>query len=160
MSDTYTAQTAELDEAQALDKIVLFALDEAREKLEQSGELEPFTIVLHGENLHIESHPGEDVEECFSQASQAVLNLAHVLKAYVFAYDGYINTDSGRRDAIIVERGMPKQETAQAFALLYTIDERGGGSLSFEEGVYDLGQAPSLLRGEEITGTEIDECEA
>ena len=157
MSDSTTATAAELDEAQPLDKIVLFALDEAMEKLGQSGELEPFTVILHGENLHIETHPGEDVLECFNAASAAVQQLAHVLKGYAFAYDGYLNTDEGSRDAIIAERGIPGEETAQAFAILYTLDESGDGTLSFEEGIYSLGEAPSLLVRPEASSDDIDE---
>lgn len=157
MTDTHTADAATLDEANALDKIVLYALDEAMEKLEQAGEFEPFTVILHGENLHVESHPGEDAVDCFNAATTAVNLLAHVMQAYVFAYDGYVNTDSGTRDALIAERGIPGEESAQAFAILYTIDEEGDGSLSFEEGIYDLGSASSLLDGEEASEEDLDE---
>ncbi len=157
MSDSYTASAAELDESNALDKIVLYALDEAMEKLEQSGELEPFTVILHNENLHVESHPGEDAVECFNAAATAVQTLAHVMDAYVFAYDGYLTTDSGTQDAIIVERGKPENETAEAFAILYTLDESDDGSLTFEEGIYDLGPASSLLEGTPATDDDLDE---
>ncbi len=106
-TETYTANTTALNEDEPLDRIVLFALDEATEKLEQGGELEPFTVILHGENLHIESHPGEDAVECFNSAMASVQQLAHILDAYVFVYDGYVNTDEGECDAIIVERAKP-----------------------------------------------------
>ena len=157
MDDNNTASTTELDETKALDKIVLYALEEAREKLEQSGELEPFTIILHGENLHIENHPGEDVEECFNAASEAVERLAHVADAYVIAYDGYINIDDETRDAIIAERGKPGEETAEAFATLYTIDEEGEGSIVFEEELYSIGLAPSILQGDALTKEDLEE---
>ena len=156
-ADTYTADAVELDEANDLDRIILFAFNEAMEKLEQGGELEPFTIILHGENLHVETHPGEDVEECFESAALAVQQLAHVLDAYVFAYDGYVATDEGKRDAIIAERGMPGEELAEVFAVLYTLDEEGDGALDFEEGIYDLGLAASLLVEEEDAGDDLDE---
>lgn len=157
MTDSHTANAAELDDSNALDKIVLYALDEAMEKLEQNGELEPFTIILHNENLHIESHPGEDAVECFNAASQAVQNLGHVLDAYAFAYDGYVSTDTGTRDALVVERGRPGNETAEAFAVLYSFDESGEGSLTFEEGIYDLGPASSMLNGAMATEDDLDE---
>ncbi|MCL2529045.1 MAG: hypothetical protein FWE41_01740 [Coriobacteriia bacterium] len=157
MTEDHIAEGAELNEADALDKIVLFALDEAMEKFEQSGELEPFTVVLHGDNLHIESHPGEDAAECFNAASQAVQNLAHVMQAYVFAYDGYITTDEGTRDALIAERGTPESDRAEAFAILYTLDEEGDGSLTFEDGIYDLGSATTLLGGAVVTSDDLDE---
>lgn len=157
MANPHTANAATLDESNSLDKIVLYALDEAMEKLGQLGELEPFTVILHDENLHVESHPGDDVVECFNSAAEAVQRLAHVAQAYVFAYDGYINTDSGTKDAVIVERGEPGSETAQAFAVLYTLDEEGDGSLSFEEGIYDLGEAPSMLRSELASEDDLEE---
>jgi hypothetical protein len=83
--------------------------------------------------------------------------LEHVLDAYVFAYDGYVSTNEGIRDAIIVERGKPGEETAEAFATLYTLDEEGDGTLHFEEGVYDLGEAASLLQGVEATSEDLEE---
>lgn len=157
MTDNQTARAAELDESIALDKIVLYTLDEAVEKIEQTGELEPFTVILHGDNLHIESHPGEDVVECFNAASEAVQRLAHVAEAYVFAYDGYLTTDEGTKDAIIAERGKPGSDTAEAFAILYTINEEGDGSLTFEEGIFNLGEAPSMLKGQAATEDDLVE---
>ena len=157
MTEEYIAEGAELNESNALDKIVLLALDEAMEKFEQGGELEPFTVILHGDNLHIESHPGEDAAEYFNAAAKAVQNLAHVMQAYVFAYDGYIETDEGIRDALIAERGTPESETADAFAILYTLDEEGDGTITFEEGIYDLGLASSLLYSDEATADDLDE---
>lgn len=157
MTDSHTANAAALDESNAHDKIVLYALDEAMEKLEQNGEIEPFTVILHGDNLHVESHPGEDAVECFNAASEAVRLMEHVAEAYVFAYDGYITTDTGAQDAIIAERGTPGGSTAEAFAILYTIDEEGDGSLSFEEGVYDLGEAPTMLQDHLISEDDLEE---
>lgn len=157
MTESYSASAAELDEANAIDKIVFFALEEAMEKLEQVGEVEPFTVVLHGDNLHVESHPGEDVVECFNAATTAVRLLEHVMDAYVFVYDGYISTDDGTRDALIAERGTPGSDYADAFAILYTVDEDGEGELTFEEGMYDLGGASSLLVDEVVTEDDLDE---
>ncbi len=159
MTDSHTADAIELDETNDLDKIILYALDEATEKLEQSGELEPFTVILNGENLFIESHPGEDAVECFNSAAEAVKLLAHVMDAYVFAYDGYVTTSSGARDAIIAERARPGDETAEVFAILYTLDEEGDGTLSFEEGIYDLGSAASLLQDEAVTADDLEELQ-
>ncbi|MCL2808223.1 MAG: hypothetical protein FWD27_08770 [Coriobacteriia bacterium] len=157
MTSSHTADAREFDENNDYDKIILFALNDAVEKLEQGGELEPFTVVLHNENLHVETHPGEDVAECFNSAAAAVQLLAHVMDAYVFVYDGYITTDTGTRDAVIAERGKPGDEEAEAFAILYTLDEEGEGSLSFDEGVYDLGPAPLLLQDEEVSSNDLEE---
>jgi len=157
MTEGYTADAAELNESHALDKIVLFALDEAIEKLEQSGEMEPFTVILHGDNLQVESHPGEDAVECFNAAAATVQRLAHIMDAYVFVYDGYINTDSGTKDALIAERGTPDANRAEAFAILYTMGEAEEGSLTFEEGIYALGPVSSLLFDVEVSSDDLDE---
>ena len=146
MTETYIANAVELDESKDLDKLVFIALDDASEKLEQSGQIEPFSIVLHNENLHFESYLGEDEDEWRSAASTAISQLAHVMEAYVFAYDGYVDTDEGEEDAIIVERGIPGSPDAEVFALLYTLEEAGDGSLTFDEAIYELGTAPSLLQ--------------
>jgi len=148
---------SESDELDAMDKIVHFALEEAMKKLEQNGEVVPFTVVLHGDNLQIMNHPGEDAVECFNAATTAVRHMAHVMDAYVFAYEGYVNTDSGTRDALIAERGRPDSETAEAFAILYTLDEEGDGLLTFEEGLFDIGSASSLLHGARVTSDDLDE---
>ena len=42
-----------------LEKVLLFSLDEAKQKLSQSNEVVPFTALAVKENLFIENHPGE-----------------------------------------------------------------------------------------------------
>ena len=46
-----------------LENVLLFALDEAKEKMEEGAELVPFTTLVVKENLFIESHPGDSSEE-------------------------------------------------------------------------------------------------
>ena len=45
-----------------LENVLLFALDEAKEKMEEGAELVPFTTLVVKENLFIESHPGDSSE--------------------------------------------------------------------------------------------------
>ena len=40
-----------------LEKVLLFSLDEAKQKLSQSNEVVPFTALAVKENLFIENHP-------------------------------------------------------------------------------------------------------
>ena len=51
-----------------LEKVLLFSLDEAKEKMSQGAEVIPFTALVVKDNLFIESHPGETAEECFNFA--------------------------------------------------------------------------------------------
>jgi len=139
-----------LDEEKPLDKVVLYAFDEARQKLEQGSDVEPFTIIVSGENLYIESHPGEDIVECFNSARKTLFEMELLADAYVFCYDGYVQFDEGARDALIAERAEKTDEVGEAFALLYTIDEDGDGSIEFDELFYHLGEAPSLYGASEF----------
>ena len=143
--DNETQDTEDALDAQApLDRVVFYALDEARQKLEQGNEVEPFTVIVSGENLYIESHPGDDIVECFNSARKTLFDMELLADAYVFCYDGYVQLDGGARDALIAERATKTDEVGEAFALLYTIDEDGDGSIEFEDSLYHLGEAPSL----------------
>jgi hypothetical protein len=150
-------QATSLDESVSADKIVLFALDEARQKLEQNGEFEPFTVIMHGDDLFVETHPGADIIACFNSAQQTLLEMAVLADAYVFAYDGYVELDDEQKDALIAERGIKGESTAEAFALLYVIDESEDGSLTFDDGIYSLGPAPSLYTGEPLESSQLEE---
>jgi hypothetical protein len=145
-----------LDAEKALDKVVFFAFDEARQKLEQGAEFEPFTILVEGDQLHIESHPGDDAVECFNSARKAVLAMELLSDAYVFCYDGFVSLDDGTRDAIVVERAEKDADVGEAFALLYDFDEKTS-TLNLEETVYMLGEAPSLFFADEFDGDELEE---
>jgi hypothetical protein len=151
--------SAFLDDNDPKDKIVLYALDEARIKLEQNGEFEPFTVVLHDDDLFVESHPGEDVSECFNSAKQTLAEMETLADAYVLAYDGYVQSDDGDLDALIVERGLKEADAAEAFALIYELDEQGDGSLTFEESIFSLGEAPSLFSSGDFDSEQLEELE-
>jgi hypothetical protein len=141
-TDSNGASELRLDEDIPADKIVIYALDEACSRLEDSGDLVPFTVVLHGEELYVEDHPGNTVSQCFDSAHIAVHTMRNLADAYCFAYDGYVDMDEGRRDAVIVERGMRGGEPGTAFAVIYTEGDEG---FTFDEDVCVLGDTPSLL---------------
>ena len=48
-----------------LEKVLLFSLDEAKEKMTQGSDVVPFTALVVKENLFLENHPGESAGECF-----------------------------------------------------------------------------------------------
>ncbi|MDR2108849.1 MAG: hypothetical protein LBP28_05265 [Coriobacteriales bacterium] len=133
--------TALLEEENALDKIVFFAFDEAREKLEQSGSFEPFTVLLAGEELYVETHGGEQPAESLESARRTISEMFNLVSAYAFCYDGYLNSDEERRDAIIVERASKGDATAEVFALLYDATEAAGGDATEAEGVAGAAEA-------------------
>lgn len=140
-----------------LEKVMLFALDEAREKMTQGSEIVPFTTLVVKENLFIETHPGETSEECFS-AARHVVEGARGAQTYAFCYDGYIDTDAGVQDAIIAEGGIPGQDEGMAIGLLYRVAD---GGITFEKEPAYIGQAPNFMENlkesEEYSEDEVDE---
>ena len=145
-----------LDAGVSFDKMVFFAFDEARQKLEQGGEVEPFAVTLSGDDLYVESHPGESIIDCFNSARIAIDTMRSLISAYVFCYDGYVNLDEGTHDALIAERAQKDDEVGEAFALFYHVDEEGGGLIEFDEEVFSLGEAPSLFITDEFDETSLE----
>ena len=96
-----------------LERVLVFALDEAKEKIEGGEDVIPFTTLVVKENLFIESHPGDSSEECYNLAQHTVEG-ARGADAYAFCYDGYVETDDGTKDVIIAEGGVPGAEDGYA----------------------------------------------
>ena len=141
-----------------LEKVLLFSLDEAKEKMTQGSDVVPFTALVVKENLFIENHPADSAEECFNLARHTVEH-ARGAAAYALCYDGYIDTDAGRKDAIIAEGGTADGGKGVAVCLMY---EEGDDVLTFDEEVVYLAEAPNFLAGDEevpaiIEDEEVDE---
>ena len=125
-----------------LEKVLLFSLDEAKEKMSQGAEVVPFTALVVKENLFIENHPADTAEECFNLARHTVEH-ARGAAAYALCYDGYIETDDGVKDAIIAEGGVPGEDEGYAVSYLYETDDEG--NLTFEEEPAYVGEAPNFM---------------
>lgn len=144
MADRTVETTAEEvpEIPEILEKVLLFALDEAKEKMEQGSDVVPFTALVVKENLFIESHPGDSAEECFEAAEKNVRG-ARGADCYAFCYDGYIETDDGVKDALIAEGGVPGAEEGYAIAYLYEVDDEG--TYTFESEAAYIGEAPNFM---------------
>lgn len=125
-----------------VEKVILFALEEGKEKMAQTGDVVPFTTLVVKDNLFLESHPAEDSEQCFALARHTVQG-ARGAEGYAFCYDGYVDTDAGMIDALIAEGGLPGEEFAYAVGYLYEVD--GEGTLTFEEEPAYIGEAPNFM---------------
>lgn len=159
MADRTVETTAEEvpEIPEILEKVLLFALDEAKEKMEQGSDVVPFTALVVKENLFIESHPGDSAEECFAFARHTVEG-ARGAEAYGFCYDGYVETDAGTQDAIIAEGGVPGEDEGYAIGYVYNIiDDKP----VFEADPAYIGAAPNFMAGlkdaEDYADDEIDE---
>ena len=144
MADRTVETTAEEvpEIPEILEKVLLFALDEAKEKMEQGSDVVPFTALVVKENLFIESHPGDSAEECFEAAEKNVRGACGA-DCYAFCYDGYIETDDGVKDALIAEGGVPGAEEGYAIAYLYEVDDEG--TYTFESEAAYIGEAPNFM---------------
>lgn len=124
-----------------LEKVLLFALDEAKGKMSQGAEVIPFTTLVVKDNLFIETHPGDNAEECFNLAQHTVEG-ARGAEAYALCYDGYIETDDGVMDALIAEGGVPGSDDGYAIGYLYTME---GSEPAFESEPAYVGEAPNFM---------------
>ena len=131
------ANDLESDIDDVLKTVIRAVLDEAAAKMESGEEVVPFTGLAVKENLFIETHPGDDVEECFLAARREVQG-ARGATAYAFCYDGYIETEDGVRDVLIAEGGLPGEEQAYAFGYLY--DDEG-----IDREIVYIGPAPNFM---------------
>ncbi len=146
------------DIPEVLEKVILFCLDRAVKKIEAKEDLIPFTALAVKDTLFLESHPADDEESCFNLARHTVEH-ARGAQAYAFCYDGYVDLDDTRRDAVIAEGGEPGQDKGFAVGQLYTIAE--DGTITIESEPVYIGPAPNfmiaLLAPGEYTQEELEE---
>ncbi|MCL2826671.1 MAG: hypothetical protein FWD72_04630 [Eggerthellaceae bacterium] len=128
---------------EVLEKVMLFALDEAKEKMQQGADLVPFSVLVVKDNLFIETHPGDTAEECFDDARHTVEGTRGA-NAYALCYDGFVETDAGTVDAVIAEGGIPGEPEGMAIGYLYAIN---GDEVVFEEEPAYIGEAPNFMAG-------------
>jgi len=138
------SELVDLELPEDVQKVVFYALDEACKKLEADEDLVPFTLVIAGDDVFMDSHAGDDADECFESAKSSVNVVAHLASAYVFCYDGFITTDEGDSDMIIVEVGEKGSDEGFAYGLMYRIDDEAE-VIEFDEGLISLGETTSLF---------------
>ncbi|MDO4503389.1 MAG: hypothetical protein Q4D06_09475 [Coriobacteriia bacterium] len=126
---------------EVVEAVLLMALDEAKVTMVGGDEITPFTCLVVKDNVFIESHPGDDADECFANAKKEVAN-ARGAQAYAFCYDGFVETDDGPLDVIIAEGGLPGSADGYAIGLIY--EESEEGYAIDEEAVY-IGEAPNFM---------------
>jgi hypothetical protein len=135
-------------------RIVDYAINEAVEKLGNAGGFDPFSVILVGEEMNIESYNGDDAVEVFNAARQTIQQMELLSTAYVFVYDGYLDTDDGEKDAIIAEFCLKGEELGSAYAVVYSETE---DSIEIEEQVYEIGEAQSLYTAPPFEADQLEE---
>ena len=142
------AQQESLEMDETLEKIVFYSFDEAKGKLEQDGECAPFTVVVSGDQMFVENYPDEGVEMCRANAEANVKTASTFASHYVFCYDGFLETNQGALDAIIVEAADCDMEQAYVIGLLYTQDE--GGARTFKDQPAFIDYTPTFFDAEAV----------
>lgn len=125
-----------------LERVLLYALDEGKQKMGSGEDIVPFTTLVVRDNVFVETHPGDSAQECFNLAQHTVEG-ARGANAYALCYDGYIETDDGVRDALIAEGGVPGSPTGYAIGYLYTGVE--GVPPVFDDSPSYIGEAPNFM---------------
>jgi hypothetical protein len=141
--------TGELNSEQILERAILYALEQGAEKLTQGASLDPFTILIEGEELFIEDQPATSEEESYEAARRTIYQMERLCGAYVFCYDGYVDLDDGTSDALVVEYASRGDEVAQVIVRMY---HRHGDHYHFDETLYQVGEADTLFGGQDAPG--------
>ena len=140
------AELTDLDLEEALSNLLFYTLDEAITKMEKAGQFTPFTVCLKNDSddVLVETHPGDNPEECGLSAKAAINLISHVSSAYTYCYDGYVETEEdGQVDAIIVEIAKADDSLCKAYCLAYTL-KNGGDEIEFDSGLIDLGDIETM----------------
>lgn len=159
------AEQENLEMDEILERITFYCLEQAQTKLEAGDECTPFTVVVEGDQMFEENFPAEDVVTCRKNAESTVKSSSSFSTHYAFCYDGFLMTDNGQVDAIIVECATRDMEQAYVIARLY---HEENGALVFEETpayvddvetFYDLATVRAAKAREKVQASEGAEME-
>jgi hypothetical protein len=110
----------EIDASEQLLELAFLALDHGAESLEDTkGPLSPFILVENTEGeRELRRFVGSTLDEAQQQARARLRELADGDRV-ALAYDGYVNIDGTRTDAVIVEAQERSREDSVVFAQRY-----------------------------------------
>lgn len=121
-------------------KAMDYAFDEAQERLVSLGEsFDPFTVTVVDEGLEVNDHPAETPSAV--RDSVKILLAQDMPEGYALCYDGFVETDEGTLDAIVVEVATRGAASADTLALIYTSED---GTYTFETDYAYVGPAAQL----------------
>lgn len=139
MSEEITGKTTELMLTDSMRTAVEHAFADARECLERDGGMVPFSIICTSDGFVVTDHPGDSVDEVYN--SVKTLLAQELPEAYVFGYDGFVELDTGREEAIICEVARRGDALAEILAqVYYTV----GGTYEFAADLASAGKAKPL----------------
>ena len=115
------------------------AFTEAQQRLvSMQQSFDPFTVTVVDEGLEVNDVSSVDSPNAVRESVKMLL-AQDMPEGYALCYDGWIDTDDGKLDAVIVEVCERGAENAYILALVYTIED---GAYTFET---DYGYAGPAL---------------
>lgn len=109
-------------------KAMEYAFEEAQQRLiSMNQSFDPFTVTVVDEGLEVNDHPAATPTAV--RESVKILLAQDMPEGYALCYDGYVETDEGQTDAVIVEVADRGASDAFTLALLYEIID---GHYAFE----------------------------
>lgn len=159
------ADSDNLEMDDILERITFYCLDQAQIKLEAGEECTPFTVIVDGDQMFEETFPGDDVMSCRHAAESNVKSSSAFSTHYAFCYDGFLMTDDGQLDAIIVECATNEMEKAHVIARLYRqqddklVFEQTPAYVDDVDTFYDLAAVRAAKARAEVLAKEGDEME-
>ena len=139
-----------------LENVLRYSLNQARDRMLAGEQIEPFTALAVGDTLFFEVQDGETPDERFASARKTVSG-ARGARTYGFCYDGYIDLETGRADALIAQGGMPGEPYGHAIGLIYRVDSEG--NLKFHNEPIYVGPCQNYLLSMLIEEDEDDQPE-
>ena len=115
--------TTELELTDNLHRAIDHAFSEARSDMQDEHGLIPFTIICTSDGFDVADHPGASEQEVYESVKSLLAR--EMPEAYVLTYDGYVETDDGRGDALLCEAAKRGDMEAYLLALPYEQDEEG-----------------------------------
>lgn len=131
-------QEEEIEISDALEQILVFAMQEAQDRLTEDKSFAPFAATLVRDVMYFDSITGETPDEMYEKAETFIAGLDGIT-GYAFCYDGWM--DDEQTDAIIAEGGLPGEKAGVAIGCPYSVNEEG--DYAFSEEVLFLGEAPN-----------------
>lgn len=131
--------TCELMLTEHLRVAIDHAFDEGKECIARDGGMVPFSIICTSDGYDVAEHPGDSTQEIYESARALIAQ--EMPEAYAFSYDGFVDTDDGRWDALICEAAKRGDAEAYLLALLYQVDETGP---TFSDAYASVGTARPL----------------
>lgn len=128
---------------------LIYAIEEGKKVLLSATKGEsfaPFSAIVIDDKVYLQPYPQETPEESFDLAEKTVRESCD-LKTYAFCYDGFIETEEGKRDAIIAEGGLGGSKVGHAIALIYEqncASDDEDVTYEFPGNIFYLGLAPNF----------------